>query len=56
MDCVFLLQTSSEATPDKRHSLYTHFTVAVDTENIRKVFNSCRDIIQKEHLRQYELL
>ncbi|XP_065914028.1 guanine nucleotide-binding protein G(s) subunit alpha-like isoform X1 [Dysidea avara] len=51
-----LFKNISEATPDKRHSLYTHFTIAVDTENIRKVFNSCRDIIQKEHLRQYELL
>lgn len=33
-----------------------HFTCAVDTENIRRVFNDCRDIIQRMHLRQYELL
>lgn len=35
---------------------YPHFTCAVDTENIRRVFNDCRDIIQRMHLRQYELL
>ena len=52
----FLVQTISERVPDKRHNLYTHFTVAVDMEDIRKVFNSCRDIIHKEHLRQFELL
>ncbi|XP_065914030.1 guanine nucleotide-binding protein G(s) subunit alpha-like [Dysidea avara] len=46
----------TQATPDNRHSFYTHFTCAVDTENIRKVFNDCRDIIQRIHLRQYELL
>ncbi|CAF1286368.1 unnamed protein product [Rotaria magnacalcarata] len=38
------------------HSCYPHFTCAVDTENIRRVFNDCRDIIQRMHLRQYELL
>lgn len=46
----------STASGDKRHSCYPHFTCAVDTENIRRVFNDCRDIIQRMHLRQYELL
>ncbi|CAF1242248.1 unnamed protein product [Adineta ricciae] len=46
----------STATDDKRHFCYPHFTCAVDTENIRRVFNDCRDIIQRMHLRQYELL
>uniref|UniRef100_H2YUJ8 Guanine nucleotide-binding protein G(s) subunit alpha n=1 Tax=Ciona savignyi TaxID=51511 RepID=H2YUJ8_CIOSA len=41
---------------DSRHYCYPHFTTAVDTENIRSVFNDCRDIIQRMHLRQYELL
>ncbi|CAG0881839.1 unnamed protein product, partial [Cyprideis torosa] len=41
---------------DGRHYCYPHFTCAVDTENIRRVFNDCRDIIQRMHLRQYELL
>jgi guanine nucleotide-binding protein G(s) subunit alpha len=38
------------------HHCYPHFTCAVDTENIRRVFNDCRDIIQRIHLHQYELL
>jgi guanine nucleotide-binding protein G(s) subunit alpha len=46
----------STATGDGRHYCYPHFTCAVDTENIRRVFNDCRDIIQRMHLRQYELL
>lgn len=44
------------AVSDGRHYCYPHFTCAVDTENIRRVFNDCRDIIQRMHLRQYELL
>lgn len=45
------------AEPGKqKHYCYPHFTCAVDTENIRRVFNDCKDIIQRMHLRQYELL
>lgn len=50
------LQRISTASGDGRHYCYPHFTCAVDTENIRRVFNDCRDIIQRMHLRQYELL
>ncbi|KAL7984411.1 hypothetical protein Chor_002981 [Crotalus horridus] len=46
----------STATGDGKHYCYPHFTCAIDTENIRRVFNDCRDIIQRMHLRQYELL
>ncbi|CAF0966793.1 unnamed protein product [Adineta steineri] len=46
----------STAIGDQHHFCYPHFTCAVDTENIRRVFNDCRDIIQRIHLRQYELL
>ncbi|XP_046375270.1 guanine nucleotide-binding protein G(s) subunit alpha [Haliotis rubra] len=46
----------STASGDGRHYCYPHFTCAVDTENIKRVFNDCRDIIQRMHLRQYELL
>lgn len=46
----------STASGDNKHYCYPHFTCAVDTENIRRVFNDCRDIIQRMHLRQYELL
>lgn len=53
--CLFS-QRISTASGDGRHYCYPHFTCAVDTENIRRVFNDCRDIIQRMHLRQYELL
>jgi guanine nucleotide-binding protein G(s) subunit alpha len=46
----------STATGEGKHYCYPHFTCAVNTENIRRVFNDCRDIIQRMHLRQYELL
>ncbi|CAG0913309.1 unnamed protein product [Notodromas monacha] len=46
----------STSSGNGRHYCYPHFTCAVDTENIRRVFNDCRDIIQRMHLRQYELL
>jgi len=46
----------STSSGEGKHYCYPHFTCAVDTENIRRVFNDCRDIIQRMHLRQYELL
>ncbi|CAG0878931.1 unnamed protein product [Darwinula stevensoni] len=46
----------STSSGDQRHFCYPHFTCAVDTNNIRRVFSDCRDIIQRMHLRQYELL
>nr|8IW1_A Chain A, Guanine nucleotide-binding protein G(i) subunit alpha-1,Guanine nucleotide-binding protein G(olf) subunit alpha [Homo sapiens] len=46
----------STATGDGKHYCYPHFTCAVDTENARRIFNDCRDIIQRMHLKQYELL
>lgn len=46
----------SRKSHDGRHYCYPHFTTAVDTENIRRVFDSCRDIIQRMHLQRYELL
>jgi len=53
--CVILLQNIAYASPGS-HSLYTHFTVAVDTEEIRhKVLYSFRDVIQRNDLCQYEL-
>ncbi|CAF3833138.1 unnamed protein product, partial [Rotaria sp. Silwood1] len=41
----------STAIGNTRHSCYPHFTCAVDTENIRRVFNDCRDIILLMNLR-----
>jgi len=56
MNVSLLLQKIASGAGDDRHFCYPHFTCAVDTENIRRVFNDCRDIIQRMHLRQYELL
>uniref|UniRef100_A0A8C4N712 Guanine nucleotide-binding protein G(s) subunit alpha n=1 Tax=Eptatretus burgeri TaxID=7764 RepID=A0A8C4N712_EPTBU len=42
----------STASGSGKHHCYPHFTCA----NIRRVFQDCRDIIQRMHLRQYELL
>lgn len=50
------LKISAQTNESNRHYCYPHFTTAVDTENIRRVFNDCRDIIQRMHLMQYELL
>ncbi|XP_061094845.1 guanine nucleotide-binding protein G(olf) subunit alpha isoform X2 [Conger conger] len=44
------------ASGDRSRYCYPHFTCAVDTENIRRVFKDCRDIIQRMHLHIYELL
>ena len=52
----FVFKKISAQTNDNRHHCYPHYTCAVDTENIRRVFTDCRDIIQRMHLMQYELL
>ena len=39
----------------KEHNCFQHFTVATDTENIKKVFESCKTIIIQEHLRELNL-
>ncbi|CAG0878933.1 unnamed protein product [Darwinula stevensoni] len=33
--------------PEGKHFCYPHFTCAVDTNNIRRVFDGCKDIIQR---------
>jgi hypothetical protein len=55
-DMFLRISTTTEDSRHATHYCYPHFTCAVDTENIRRVFNDCRDIIQRMHLRQYELL
>ncbi|GAV09412.1 hypothetical protein RvY_18959 [Ramazzottius varieornatus] len=52
----FLRIATSNADDKFKKNCFPHFTCAVDTENIRRVFNDCRDIIQRIHLGQYELL
>ena len=41
---------------DGQKEIYTHFTCATDTNNIRFVFDAVTDIIVKENLRQCGLL
>ena len=38
------------------HDCYPHFTCAVDTKNIERIFDSCRFIIQREHLKNIGVL
>ena len=33
-----------------------YFTCAVDTENIKRVFKACNNILQKEHLEKTGLI
>nr|7VUH_A Chain A, Isoform Gnas-2 of Guanine nucleotide-binding protein G(s) subunit alpha isoforms short [Homo sapiens]7VUJ_A Chain A, Isoform Gnas-2 of Guanine nucleotide-binding protein G(s) subunit alpha isoforms short [Homo sapiens] len=46
----------STASGDGRHYCYPHFTCAVDTENARRIFNDCKDIILQMNLREYNLV
>lgn len=55
-DLFVRISKATESDPRHPHYLYPHFTTAIDTGNIKRVFASCRDIIQREHLRKYELL
>uniref|UniRef100_A0A914MEY3 Guanine nucleotide-binding protein G(I) subunit alpha n=2 Tax=Meloidogyne incognita TaxID=6306 RepID=A0A914MEY3_MELIC len=41
---------------DGQKEIYTHFTCATDTNNIRFVFDACTDIVVRENLRQCGLL
>lgn len=50
----FILEMFVNSNPDK--VIYSHFTCATDTENIRFVFKSVRDTILKMNLEQYNLM
>uniref|UniRef100_A0A7E4WC98 Guanine nucleotide-binding protein G(s) subunit alpha n=1 Tax=Panagrellus redivivus TaxID=6233 RepID=A0A7E4WC98_PANRE len=41
---------------DGERQCYPHFTCAVETENIRRVFNDCRDIVIRIQLNKYKVL
>ena len=40
----------------KSHYCFCHFTCAIDTENMRVVFNDCRAIIIQDIINGWELL
>lgn len=42
--------------PSEHKRLYPHFTIATDTENIRRVFDDVKDIILHFHLAEFGLV
>ncbi len=55
-DLFLSITSENKSTIHKMHDCFPHFTCAVDTKNIEKIFNSCRFIIQREHLRKIGVL
>ncbi|VDK88633.1 unnamed protein product [Litomosoides sigmodontis] len=47
----FLVDKFEKCRRDRRRPFFYHFTTAVDTENIRRVFNDCRETILEQNLR-----
>ncbi len=47
---MFILDQFESARRQKQKSLFYHYTTAVDTENIRRVFQDCREIILEQNL------
>ncbi|XP_065827324.1 guanine nucleotide-binding protein G(s) subunit alpha-like [Oscarella lobularis] len=47
---------SEEDEEDSHRQCYPHFTTAIDTNNIKRVFNDCKHIITTLHLEQMGLL
>eukprot|EP00112_Aurelia_sp_Birch-Aquarium-sp1_P000566 Seg1054.4 transcript_id=Seg1054.4/GoldUCD/mRNA.D3Y31 product="Guanine nucleotide-binding protein G" protein_id=Seg1054.4/GoldUCD/D3Y31 len=55
-DIFLSIAEENKSTVHKDHDCYPHFTCAVDTKNIERIFDSCRFIIQREHLRKMGVL
>lgn len=45
-----------ELNTDQEKIIYSHFTCATDTENIRFVFAAVRDTILQTNLKEYNLV
>lgn len=52
----FILGMFVELNPDPEKIIYSHFTCATDTENIRFVFAAVKDTILQANLREYNLV
>ncbi|XP_017882931.1 guanine nucleotide-binding protein G(q) subunit alpha isoform X4 [Ceratina calcarata] len=52
----FILQMFVDLNPDVEKIIYSHFTCATDTENIRFVFAAVKDTILQSNLREYNLV
>ena len=55
-DC-FLSLTQNRATSNgSSRACFPHFTCAVDTDHMRKIFDDCRTMIQRIHLERFGIL
>ncbi|KAM9475555.1 guanine nucleotide-binding protein subunit alpha-14 [Clarias gariepinus] len=52
----FILQMYQEQNPDKDKTVYSHFTCATDTENIRLIFAAVKDTILRSNLKDFNLV
>lgn len=52
----FILKLYQDQNPDKQKVIYSHFTCATDTENIRFVFAAVKDTILQLNLKEYNLV
>ncbi|XP_063176130.1 guanine nucleotide-binding protein subunit alpha-14 isoform X1 [Chroicocephalus ridibundus] len=52
----FILKLYQDQNPDKEKTIYSHFTCATDTENIRFVFAAVKDTILQLNLRVFNLV
>lgn len=52
----FILKMFVDLNPDSEKIIYSHFTCATDTENIRFVFAAVKDTILQLNLKEYNLV
>ncbi|KAK9703959.1 G-protein alpha subunit [Popillia japonica] len=52
----FILRMFVDLNPDSEKIIYSHFTCATDTENIKFVFAAVKDTILQSNLREYNLV
>lgn len=52
----FILKMFVDLNPDTDKIIYSHFTCATDTENIRFVFAAVKDTILQLNLKEYNLV
>lgn len=52
----FILKMFVDLNPDSDKIIYSHFTCATDTENIRFVFAAVKDTILQLNLKEYNLV
>ncbi|KAH9630637.1 hypothetical protein HF086_007061 [Spodoptera exigua] len=52
----FILRMFVDLNPDAEKIIYSHFTCATDTENIRFVFAAVKDTILQSNLKEYNLV